>query len=312
MNTVKISDVITPDVWKQYGVQMTTDLNAFLTSGVMQKVDNIVLPNGGATINMPFWNALTGDSETLDDNTPLTVNKTGAGKQVAVIVARGKAWGVNDLAALFAGSDPAMAILKQLAQYWATQNQKELIATVNGAMGAASMASLIENQSTALVDASMMIDAGQRLGDAKGQLTAIAMHSATEAALAKQKLIVYETVDGKTDRVPLYLGKRVVVDDALPLVSGVATTYLFGQGVIGYTANAVGNADVESDRDILAGEDVITMRNRFIMHPMGLKWVGTPAGDFPTRTELGTGANWERVFETKQIPIVALKHKVTA
>ena len=45
----------------------------------------------------------------------------------------------------------------------------------------------------AVIDGESMIDAGGQLGDAEAQLTAVAMHSATERVLRKQGLI-----DGRT------------------------------------------------------------------------------------------------------------------
>jgi len=47
-----------------------------------------------------------------------------------------------------------------------------------------------------------------------------------------------------------------------------------------------------------------------IMHPRGFKWTGTAAQDTPSNTELASGANWAKVFESKNIPIVALKCKI--
>jgi hypothetical protein len=34
------------------------------------------------------------------------------------------------------------------------------------------------------------------------------------------------------------------------------------------------------------------------------------AGSSPTNAELGTGANWERVYEPKNVRIVQFKHKL--
>jgi len=137
------------------------------------------------------------------------------------------------------------------------------------------------------------------------------MHSATEAYLAKQQLIDYETTADKSDRVPYYMGKRVIVDDGLPVSSGTYTSYIFGGAVIGHSEDVIGPDDLENDRDILQGDTVFAMRRRFLLHPKGMKWVGTPAGAFPSRAELAVGTNWERVFEPKQIPIIQFKHKLT-
>lgn len=310
-----ITDILTPDVWREYGINRTAELSALWMAGIVANVPDIVLPNGGGTINLPFFNDLTGDTEVLSDTGALSVGNITTAKDVAVVVGRGRAFSVNDLAAVFSGADPAQAIIDLLAGYWARQQQIELIKTLEGAFGAASMSGNVHDVSAGgsaaarMFNATNFIDAAQKLGDAKGQIVGVAMHSATEAALAKENLIVYETVADKSDRVPFYMGKRVIVDDGLPVSTGTYTSYLFGPGAVGYSEAPIGPSELETDRDILAGDTVLAMRKRFILHPRGIKWVGTPAGDFPSRTEMATGTNWTRVYENKQIRIVQFKHK---
>jgi hypothetical protein len=316
MASVKVSDILTPDVWREYGQQKTAEKSAFWQGGIVTNLAGLELPRGGATINLPYFGDLTGDLETLSDSTSLTVDKIGSGKQVAVLVARGRAWGQNDLAGLLAGADPANAILDTVSDYWARQYQKELISTMTGVFGAASMAGNISDISAGGSEAvrafngGTFIDASYKLGDAADSIVAIAMHSNTMAYLAKQNLIAYVQAAGQPVGLPYYMGKRVIVDDGLPVASGTYTSYLFGAGAIGFTNGDVGDGKIENDRDILAGEDVLTMRARWVLHVKGTKWQGTSAGQFPTRTELATGTNWVRVFETKQIPIVQFKHKL--
>lgn len=314
--TVKIADILTPDVWNAYGANRTTELSAFWQAGVVSAVPGIAVPNGGAVIDMPHFNDLTGDVETLSDSASLTPGKITTGQQKAVVVGRGRAWGVNDLAGVFAGADPARAIMDRIAGYWARQMQAELLGTLAGTFAAASMSGLVADISAgATADARTFnkftfIDATQKLGDAKGNISAIAMHSATEALLAKEQLIDYVQPAGQSNRVAFYMGKRIIVDDGLPVSGDIYTSYIFGTGVVGYSEATVGAADLETDRDILAGEDVMAMRRRFILHPVGMKWVGSAAGAFPTRAELATGTNWTRVFDTKAIPMIAFKHKL--
>ncbi len=313
--TVKIADILTPDVWNSYGVQRTAELSAFVQSGVVTSVPGIAVPNGGSVIDMPHFNDLTGDAENLSDSASLTPGGITTGAQKAVVIGRGRAWGVNDLAGVFAGADPARAIMDRIAAYWAREQQKELLNTLTGVFAAASMSGLVSDvsagvsEATRTFNADTFIDATQLLGDAKGSLTAVAMHSATEAYLAKKDLIVYEKSSGASDRIPFYMGKRVIVDDGLPVSTGTYTTYLFGSGVVGYAEREIGPENLETDRDILAGEDVMAMRRRFVLHPIGTKWIGSAAGAFPSRAELATGTNWQRVFDVKNIPIVAFKHK---
>jgi hypothetical protein len=316
MAVTRITDIITPENWRDYGLRRSTELSAFWQSGVVANVDGVALPQGGGTVNMPHFNPLTGDAEVLADDAPLTPANIGTGKQVAVVLGRGRAWGANDLAGLMAGADPARAIMDQIAQWWASQYQKDLLATLKGYLAAASMSGNVHDISAgAAADdrtplGTHFADAAQKLGDAKSQLQLIAMHSATETFLQKKEMLIYERPSEAPARVAYFQGRRVIVDDTLPVATGTYTTYLFGPGAVGYVDGVIGPSDVEQDRDILAGDDYIAMRRRLILHPKGARWQGTPAGDFPTRTELETGTNWLGVFDTKQVPVVAFKHKL--
>lgn len=91
----------------------------------------------------------------------------------------------------------------------------------------------------------------------------------------------------------------------------IYTTYLFARGSIGRgEGTPVSLTPTETDRDSLAGEDYLINRRALVMHPMGIKWIGNPAGVTPTNAELATGTNWERVYESKNIGMVAIKHKI--
>jgi hypothetical protein len=135
------------------------------------------------------------------------------------------------------------------------------------------------------------------------------MHSATETFLAKNDLIEYIRESDANPRVPTYLGKRVIVDDGLPAANGVYTTYIFGEGAFGLGEGAA-PVPTEFDRDSLAGDDIMINRRHFILHPRGVAWQN--ANGNPTNTELATAANWERVYEPKNVRIVAFKHKLEA
>lgn len=320
--STKIADVIQPEVFNPYVIQRSMELSALIQSGIVENTIEFdrLANSGGTLVHMPYWNDLTGDDEVLSDSAPLTPGKITAGQDVARRQARGRAWGVNELAHLLAGDDPMRAIADLVAAYWARRMQAILLATLDGVFAAPSMAGNVhditgESGDAALINGATFIDAAQKLGDAKGQLTGVLMHSATEAFLAKQQLIEYVQEAGQSDRVPTYMGKRVIVDDGIPFDTStkVTTTYLFGPGAI-----ALGNGDgqgavtlTETDRDSLAGEDYLINRRVFILHPRGVKWTeASVAGTFPTNAELANASNWQRVYENKAIRIVAFKHKV--
>ena len=305
MAAVKVSDVIVPEIFAPYVINRTVEKSALWQSGIISNIDEATLlnQNGGALINMPFWNDLNGDSEVLSDNSRLTVNNIKAGADVAILHARGKAWGANDLARALAGDDPMSAIADLVVNYWSREMQKITLATLKGVFGSATMAGNLSDISkasgaAAVIGGDKFIDASFKLGDEVNQLTAVAMHSATAAVLAKQGLIqTIRDADGVV-LYQTYMDKRIIV----------YTTYLFGAGALGY-GEVGAPVPVETDRDSLASEDILINRRHFILHPRGVKWKGA-AGIAPVNTGLATESNWERVYDPKQIRIVAFKHKL--
>jgi hypothetical protein len=106
-----------------------------------------------------------------------------------------------------------------------------------------------------------------------------------------------------------YLGRRIIADDGAPMESGVYTTYLFGEGSIGYAEGTM-PVPTATEYDLESGDFKLATRRKFIFHPRGIKWTGTPVKATPSNLELGTGTNWSRVWENKNIRIVAFKHKI--
>jgi hypothetical protein len=284
------------------------------------------LESGGTTVNMPFWNDLTGDDEVLSDSDALTVDKITSAKDVAVLHYRGKAWSANDLARQLSGSDPMRAIADLAGGYWARKMQQVLLSSLKGAFAAASMAGNVLDISAGAGDAANIggatfIDATQKLGDAKDQLVAVVMHSAVQASLAKKDLIETQCDSQGQIMFDTFMGKRIIVDDGMPVDTVTPqgdtppppykayTSYLFGAGAIGYDEGGV-LAPAETDRDILGGDDVMTNRRAFILHPRGIKWIGSAAGASPTNAELAAGTSWERVYDPKAIRIVQFIHRI--
>src|SRR5690625_2455770 len=322
MAVTRIADVIIPEVFDPYVIQRSMELSALFSSGIVENTSDFdaLANSGGKLIHMPYWNDLVGEAQVLSDSIPLDTKKITSSKDVARLHARGDAWAVNDLAHLLAGDDPMRAIGDLVAAYWAREFQRALLAELEGVFASSTMADNLlditgETGDAATINGNTFIDATQLLGDAKGQLTGVLMHSITEAYLAKQQLIEYVQEAGQSDRVPTYMNKRVIVDDGIPFdtTDSETTTYLFGPGAV-----ALGNGDglgavtpTETDRDSLAGEDYLINRRVYILHPRGVKWTEAEIdGAFPTNAELADADNWQRVYEPKAVRMVAFKHKV--
>ena len=328
MAATRLTDIIVPAIWNPYVIQKTAELSALWQSGIVAPVSDLMafVAEGGNTINLPFWNDLSGNSEVLSaTGGALTVNAIDTGQDAAVVLARGKAWGANELAAQLSGDDPMRAIGDLVAGFWARDMQDTLISILTGifdSMGDESTAVNVydiseESGSAGIIDADAIMDAQQLLGDAKNKLTAISMHSAVENYLAKQEIIDYVAPSTVGPRVPMYADKSVVVDDSHPAntVSGVTgtvyDTYIFGAGAIGFADGGSSKVTpTETARVELQGEDILINRRNFILHPRGVAYTGAATGGGPTNVALATGTNWTRRYESKNIRIVLLRHRI--
>lgn len=321
----KLSDVIVPEVFNPYFRELSTRTNALIASGIVAPLAELngLRGRGGDAINMPFWQSLDEDAQLIDDTENLEVRRVNSGQDVGVLNARALVYGGTDLAAALAGSDPMDAIAQGLAENWQKVWNRQLFSTLNGAMGALADESPTAYNSldiselpgeSAVIGGSSFIDAAYTLGDRQDRITAVAMHSHTAAELAKQGLIEFIRDSEGVLLYRTFMDKRVIVDDAMAPVDGVYTTYLFGDGAIGYAEGDV-KVPVATDRDELknGGEEFIVQRRHYLLHPRGIRWTpggGIPAKATPSNTELANKANWTRVYEPKNIRIAKFTHRV--
>lgn len=184
-----LQDVIVPELFNPYVINRTMEISALVQCGIIANNTEFdaLASQAAPTVNMPFFEDLTGESEQVIEGADLEDNKITSNKDVAAIIRRAKMWSATDLSAALAGSDPMAAIGSLVAGFWARDMQKELIALLEGVFGTISAGN--ENKPPAetrlasnLLDisgksgaaanwsGSAFIDAEQMLGDAKAQL----------------------------------------------------------------------------------------------------------------------------------------------
>ena len=334
MPKTAVADIIIPTEFEKYAIERTAELSTFAQSGIVEAAPEFdeLAAMGGREVHMPFWKDISGARQILSDSAPLSVNKIGSDQDLARIHNDGNAWSVNHLASVISGGDPMQAIVDLVAGYWARTDEALIISCLKGVFAAGSMAGnrlgiaseTIAGQSDATkLNGITFIDATHKLGDRADRLTSIAMHSSTESALRKLDLIDFiPDSEGKT-QIRIFQGRRVIVDDSLPVRAGttdgfVYTSYLFGPGAFGKGSarldskplqGGFGTEGVELARLPLDSDSVLINRRRYILHPRGVKFTSAAvAGDSPTNAELENGANWTRVYENKNVRIVAIDH----
>lgn len=336
MAYTQISDVIVPTEFLPYVVERTAALSAFFASGIVDTDPTFgaLASGGGQTATMPFWQDLQGSDQVITDTGVLVTKKIGAASDQAIIHNRADAWSTHDLAKYLSGSDPMRVIGDLVASYWARKHEDQLVAMLAGIFAASNMTGNIMDVSLAApgtvlaansLNGTNFINAKQLLGDAKDKLVAIAMHSAVESNLLKLDLIDFIPVTDARQRIRTFQGLEVIIDDNMPVVVAQGalkyTTVLFGQGAIAMGVSPTndgieggfGTWQVEFGRIPLASQNFMINRRRFVLHPRGVKWTGAAgmAGPSPSNAELALAGNWSRVYEQKNVRMVAITHNVT-
>ena len=336
MAKTAVADIIIPTEFEKYAIERTAELSRFGESGIVEMAPEFdeLAAGGGREVKMPFWKDLTATRQLLSDSASLTVNKVTSDQDIARIHNDAQVWSVNHLSKVISGDDPMQAIVDLVAGYWARTDEGLIISALKGIFAAGSMSanllaihseSIAAQTSATRLNGSTFVDACAKRGDAADRLTAVAMHSGTEAALRKLDLIDFIPDSEGKAMLRTFQGRRVVVDDTLPTRAGstdgtVYTTYLFGQGAFAKGVapldgealqGGFGTEGVELARVPLDSDSVLINRRRYICHPRGVKFTSASvAGDSPTNAELETGSNWTRVWEAKNVRLVAITYNI--
>jgi len=320
--------VVVPSVFVPYVTERMYEKSNLVRSGIVirdPRMDELAR-RGGKLINIPFWKALSGDDEVIGSGTgatdsDLTVTAMDTGKEIAPLFTRGKAWGAEDVAKALAGSDPMRALADMIAEWWNIKEQALLVSILKGVYAdnvANDSSDLVHDISSSTatgpstsIDADAVIDATALLGDSSLELTAMAVHSKIYACMQKQNLITFEPTSAQDIGFGTYLGKTLIVDDSLPKTSTASTSrytsVLFKPGAF---ARGEGQAPVpiETDRDSLAGVDILIHRRHFVLHPRGFQFTASPSAITPTNTECEAATAWDRVASSvKNVGVVFLR-----
>lgn len=314
MATTLISDLAyVPEVFSAYVMAEVAKKSSFFLSGAVA-ASSVLVPAFGDNVVVPAWDGLTGTANVLSDTTPQTAAKLTSSKQVAAILERGKVFSVNGLAASFAGSNPLDALGNQVAAFWARDIDAALANSVVGSatgLGATMLNDISGGAgAAAVIGASSVIATRALAGEFMSDLDTIVVHSAVYATLVAQNLTsLIPTADNQF--VETYLGMRIIVSDTLAPASGVYHTIITGSNAFGY-AEATDPAKVlEFDRDVLGNNDLVGTQKRYVIHPYGARFTGTPAGATATNAELATGGNWALgASDAYALKFRVLKHKI--
>lgn len=255
--------------------------------------------------------------------------------ETAVRLSRNKSWSAMDLSSRLAGDDPLSAIIELASDYWNIRLQKAGIATMQGifADNAASPTGTdthTQNDLTLDISGSAFdpgvtnftaeaaIDALSLLGDSRQDIVAMQVHSTVKSTMEKNDLIDYVPDSESSAEIPTFRGLRVIEDDGMPnpagpssiganTAAGIYHTWFLGANALRYGAGSP-MVPTAVHREELAGkgggQEILTNRVEWMIHPTGHAFQGTPALGGPANSTLATAGTWSRVFpQRKQIKI---------
>lgn len=315
---VRLSNIFRADYYQTIAAVNSPEKTAFYESGIITRAANLdeIAKNGQGTATVSYWQDLDADEEpniTTDD--PDQIGLVGNASQASMkarTLYLNKGYGVADLAAELANSDPMTHIRNRFGTYWTRRWQRYLIGASRGII-----ASNIANddgdmviQGGGIISANNLIDAAFTAGDAADAFSAIGVHSVVMKQMAKQDLI--ETIKDSAGRIILqtYLGKPLFMDDSLVTADGEYLTVFYGAGAFGY---GVGSPEtpVEIERKASGGNgggaEILWERQTYILQPAGFSWQGEEdPNKSPTAAQYAAAANWSRKFDRKQVPFAAV------
>lgn len=335
MAEVRLTDIIDVVVYQDLEPENSMVQTSFFTSGIINKnplLDELAQA-AGMRAELPFWNDLDSDDDpnlSTDDPADIaTPQKVTQGAQEARKQNLNQGWSATDLASQLAmGADAMQHIRNRVENYWTIQLQKRMVDSALGVLAdnvANDNSDMVHDISTQdgnnaaadnMFSRAAFNAAAFTLGDAFQNTGAIAVHSHIYAQMVDQDDVIDIPDSQGTGTIPTYLGRRVILDDGMPVIAGTTSGFryvsiLFGAGAMGYGEGAPLNpvaVQREEAQGNGAGVETLWTRRTWIIHPFGMAFnvSGIGQGVSATRAQLRDAANWDRVVPRKNVPLAFL------
>ena len=340
---VTLANVVVPDVFSRYTRFLSVDISALVQSGavVVDSRLNASLGAGSTIFDFPFWDALSQSASNVgsdDPATDATLNNIAAANSKAPRMSRNNAWGSMHLAMTDSGEDSQAAIQAQLANYWAIELQKIVIAALsginkdNGGNDSGDMAhdvvgtSFTDNVTNFTI--ANLVDSAQTLGDHKFGLSVLVVHSVVASKMEKLEYVTVGVRPSAGAQLARWGRYTVLITDMIPSgtsavradgSAAAATMYeswLFAPGTIRIGVAAPPNTPAEEVVNLPlsgngAGQTGLVQRVEYTIAVPGLSYSGTrPEGgpsNAATSHNLNHAGSWNRTVNSrKQIPYARL------
>ena len=288
--------IFNEEVFERYTKTLpSTKENALIKNGLFTNVNKyrakMTEQSGGYAIEEPIKGRLGGSPSNYDGSTNIekgTERKTFIQRKIAY--GRAKAWGEYDFATEVTGTN-FKAEAQEVKDYWDEQRQATVLSILKGIFGMTGGADgafvekhtydISEGEGTAAnLGADALNRAAQKaLGDKKGQLDIIFMHSAVSTNLEGLNLInflKYTDAEGieRDLTIGTFNGRLVIVDDEVQELTGYeeATSATVGAVQVvssGATTGQVNLADVKASDyypEDVAANDYVVETNKYVSY----------------------------------------------
>ena len=337
---VLLADIVKRNNLSTYVSEAIKERSLFIKSGAVVRNSLLDSRSGGTRIQVPEFNPVSPTEEIMDGTATwgtgsggyLTPQKIGTGTQIASICHRGFAYAVDDIAVLAAGEDPMLHIRNQLADAINKLNSARLFSQLAGLFGTALSANALDKGKAAasgateanFLSATMVAEARSKLGERGEELDTLIVHPSVAYYLYQVGMLTFSTsalaasgavtwggggVGIGAREVGEFAGCRVIVDSQVNINDPTPTgkrqefrCYMLKSGTI--LEGVQQDLRIESDRNVLSKQDVLSVDYHTAYHVMGTKWGS--ASDNPTNANLRTGSNWSATYDIDLIPMVEI------
>ena len=341
---VLLADIVKRNNLSTYVSEAIKERSAFIKSGAVVRNALLDATEGGTRIQVPEFNPIAPTEEILDGTATwgtsnagyLTPQKIGTGTQIATICHRGFAYAVDDVAVLAAGEDPMGHIRNQIADAINKLNSARLFSLLDGLFGStfgplgANALDLSVGAASGAAEANFLTASTvARARNLLGRKRRRARYSSDSPNCCllpisgwyvnflyfctiywnRYSVGVAVVLASQIEVFGQFAGMNVVIDSQVNTVQPGTTghqkefrCYLIKSGTI--LEGEQSPLGIESDRNILSKQDVMSVDYHSAYHVMGTKW--TSATDNPTNAQLANDNNWGITYDADLIPIVEL------
>ena len=324
-----LGDLVTRPEFLGYVQEDIYNACKFVQSGALVRNSALDAKAGGVKVQVPFFKPIAPTEERITSANNwgtsgagyLTPQKIEATDQIMPIIHRGFSYAVDDLSRLGTGSDPMGAIRNQISQAINKLRTATMLNQLDGIFGTVTGNATDASSNAASTEAnylsiSNVIKAKNLLGERSSELSVIAMHSDVYAYLQQAGSLQFSSTAlsigsgiqwggggiGQTQtEVAYFNGLRVIQDDLCAPTLNVGGSdqypvYVLGAGSLNEGVQQ--ELKIESDRNILSKQDVISLDYHYGFHLGGTKYGGA---DNPTNANLANNANWTLAYTERKM-----------